>query len=385
MLYILRIPQVLALVPIIPLALGCLTTHARWWQAACALGGIFFYAVLARLTNVYCSRRSLKELEAEYLTTNHALHFQELDASPYLQRFDFPARQILTQLIRRPVTAIQNALPAGDNPLEQPFFNDKPFRVFKVIPPRGLHVLSAKAYSNLIGTSIVFVKDDPENLSGPQRFLLLHELAHVSLSGTMLIEMQVLRPVAACLGLLSLALAGLPPTTLLALCTANLVWHGTALFNSSGMIEAHANSLALQEVPQLERLPTAIWLEASFRDQLTVLRGEPRKDRLRIRKIQIQRNSLLADAKNGFSGLRGPGALFFGRPGLFFSAIMAVWYFAVGRSNDVSFWMMLPQAIVVIPYVLGFGLVAWLAYRWNSRIHTALMSRMTSRALPVTG
>lgn len=129
--------------------------------------------------NLVISVKNMREATREFLDQASGFTLQEVDTTSFFDLKSFPILQ--TRSMHRQIVgegqdqeAVQG-LPGT--------FHAHPLRVFVVARRDGALVGAVKAYLSPLGASFIFLARTPDSMNANQRFLLQHELEHVSTHG----------------------------------------------------------------------------------------------------------------------------------------------------------------------------------------------------------
>lgn len=297
----------------------------------------FFISLIITLVcrthaNLVLTLKNVQDLLLTFFETPGTFALEEVDILPFV-----PAKA-LEKVNYRKVFSMQYFRKLAN--LDASY---QPIRAFVVKTFRPPFPTDLKAYANTEGTSMVFLRDRPENLSVFEMFKLYHELGHLTLMGTML-DVEKYAVVAR----RTFTIVAVIPTLyffpwvwpILCVYLAQQVYRERITINRG--VEVFADSFAFEAIQERGQLPQLFgFLEEYYEEEISSLSSSASKSDKKSLHMFYWRRMLLNQGKRRLAKnkLQAPGITFIGPDDVVMSLLFAYlaqyavlpgfWYFAV--------------------------------------------------------
>src|SRR6266498_5031812 len=166
--------------PALIISFAAMIIHRSLFWIVIFIGAIGLHFAVQITIDSAISIRNLKAAKREFLDVETGFSLKGVDDATFFNTKDFP--HILDN--RRKLKEIFGNAEFIEAQANTPWlFKAHPLRVFIASKDAGGIIGGAKAYVNPRGPSLVFLAKQPDLLNATQRFVLLHELEHVSVRG----------------------------------------------------------------------------------------------------------------------------------------------------------------------------------------------------------
>lgn len=165
--------------------------HPSWLWVFGFIITCLFYGWVFTWADIECSFKHLKDARNDILDGNYLIH--PVDSSVYESIKEFCGIGVYQKMYRMLPLFVKNVMeksPLYDN------LSKEPLLILSVEHKDGKSLTACKAYTNLLGPSLVFLNRRPEEMDAFFRFLLLHELEHVNRDGAEQLSQMHARPIA---------------------------------------------------------------------------------------------------------------------------------------------------------------------------------------------
>jgi hypothetical protein len=166
--------------PLALIALSGLIFHrSLFWALAAGLAVALNFAV-QMFTEFRISAKNLEDAQREFTDPASSFCLRVINDFSFYRIQDFTHIVRTRERLRKLVGEERFKASLKDNPW---MWEGDPLKVFVASSKNGGVVGGAKAYCNPRGTSLIFLSTGLEDMNATQRFVLLHELEHVSVRG----------------------------------------------------------------------------------------------------------------------------------------------------------------------------------------------------------
>lgn len=162
--------------PLLLISLLAFLVHPSFLWFVIFIGALVFHYGIQEAVNGYISLTNLRQATSEFLNVESGYNLKEIDNAPFFEEKDYS--HILRN--RRRLLRFVDESQLADF---SPGLLVHPVRVFLATKKDGGIFCGAKAYTNPRGAGLIFLSNEPTLLNAFQRFLLFHELEHVSVRG----------------------------------------------------------------------------------------------------------------------------------------------------------------------------------------------------------